>query len=295
MDEKNKVLFEKPKINELKKEHTVVDIHFHTRYSDGINQVKAIVSKAKKLGIGVAITDHNTIKGAVEIDNYKSILNIPGIEVSSKEGAHILIYFYDIESLKKFYKNDVKPFMGNDIMSQISLKMEEIIKRARGFKCVIILPHPYCGGYAGICNHSFHKEKLKKILEKVDGVEVINSENIHKWNLKSAVLGFNLNKGVTGGSDGHTLFHMGKVVTYAECKKNRKAFLDAVKKGKVKVVGKEIDILRKVTSNSFKLRTNLKNYPDLLEKNIKHGYNLINLRTRMFRERVKRRIKKRKK
>ena len=293
MDENNKILFEKPKINELKKEYTVVDMHFHTRYSDGINQVKVIVNKAKKLGIGVAITDHNTIKGAIEIDGYKSILSIPGIEVSSKEGAHLLIYFYDIESLKKFYKDNVKPFIGNDIMSQISLKMEEIIKRARRFKSVIILPHPYCGGYAGICNYSFSNEKLKKIFKKVDGVEVINSENIHKWNLKSAVLGFNLNKSISGGSDGHTLFHMGRVVTYAECKKDRKAFLDAIKKGKGKVIGKEIDILRKVTSNSFKLRTNLKNYPDLLEKNIKHGYNLINLRAKMFRDRVKKRIKKR--
>ena len=53
MDEENKVLFEKPKINELKKEYTVVDMHFHTRYSDGINQVKAIVNKTKKLGIGI--------------------------------------------------------------------------------------------------------------------------------------------------------------------------------------------------------------------------------------------------
>ena len=35
----------------------------------------------------------------------------------------------------------------------------------------------------------------------VDGVEVINSENLNRWNMKSTVLGFNLSKIITGGSD----------------------------------------------------------------------------------------------
>jgi hypothetical protein len=96
----------------------------------------------------------------------------------------------------------------------------------------------------------------------VDGVEVINSSNLKKWNLRCALLGFNLDKAITGGSDGHSIKHMGRAVSVADCQPDPRAFLDALKKKQNKVIGKEIDILRKVTSNGLKLRTNLKNYPD---------------------------------
>ena len=124
----------------------------------------------------------------------------------------------------------------------------------------------------------------------IDGVEVINSGNLKKWNLKCALLGFNLNKSITGGSDGHTLVYLGKVVSYAQCKNTRKAFLDAVRKKQNKVIGKEINMLRKVTSNGRKIKTGLKNYPDLVEKNLKYGYTVINLKSKRLKDNVKRRI-----
>ena len=63
---------------------------------------------------------------------------------------------------------------------------------------------------------------------------------------------------------------MGKVVTYAECLPERHAFLDTVKEKKNKVIGKEIALLRKMTSNGYKLKSNMKNYSDLMEKNLKY-------------------------
>jgi hypothetical protein len=122
----------------------------------------------------------------------------------------------------------------------------------------------------------------------IDGVEVINAENMKISNLRSAVLGFNLDKGITGGSDGHRTAQMGRVVTYAKCRHNRKAFLDAIKEKKTNVVGKEIDLIRKVTSNGVKLRNNIKNYPDLVEKNLKYGYTVINSKSKEIKENVKR-------
>jgi hypothetical protein len=43
-------------------------------------------------------------------------------------------------------------------------------------------------------------------------------------------------------------------------------------------VGKEIDMLRKLTSTSFKLKANFKNYPDIVEKNFKYSYTVINVK-----------------
>jgi predicted metal-dependent phosphoesterase TrpH len=185
--------------------------------------------------------------------------------------------------------------MGNDIMSSTTLEMEEIIKRARKFKTVIIFPHPFCGVYTGIQNSYFSEDRRERIFPMIDGVEVINSENMNKSNLRSALLGFNLNKGITGGSDGHRVSQMGKVVTYAPCKRSRKAFLDAIKKKKTKVVGKEIDLIHKVTSNGVKLRSNIKNYPDLVEKNLKYSYTVINSKSKEIKENVKRSLNGKKK
>ena len=288
MIDNHRIQFERPNLTELIKENTVVDLHFHSHYSDGFNRVEVIARKAHDLGIGIAITDHNEIRGAVEIDGYSDVFSIPGIEMTSKEGTHILIYFYHIEHLEVFYKDHVIPYMGNDIMSSTTLEMEEIIKRARKFKTVIIFPHPFCGIYTGIQNSYFSEDRRERIFPMVDGVEVINSENMNKSNLRSALLGFNLGKGITGGSDGHRISQMGKVVTYATCKRSRKAFLDAIKKKKTKVIGKEIDLIRKVTSNGVKLRTNIKNYPNLVEKNLKYSYKVINSKSKEIKENVKR-------
>ncbi len=290
MDILNRIEFEKPDLDRLTSRYAVVDCHFHTRYSDGLNGVEAIVKRMRELGIGLAVTDHNEIAGAVEIDRYPDLFTIPGIEVTSKEGTHLLIYFYDVNSLKEFYHGDIEPHMGQEIMTSVRLDMERIIRRARKYRSVIIFPHPYSAIYTGVCNHHFPKERLAELFEMVDGVEVINSENLNKWNLKCAVLGFNMEKGITGGSDGHSLYHMGKTVTYADCPADRESFLEAVKARGTRVIGKEIHILRKMTSNSFKLRSNIKNCPDLLEKNLRYGCTVINLKSRNFRERMKDRL-----
>jgi predicted metal-dependent phosphoesterase TrpH len=288
MIDHHRIQFERPDLAKLKQKNTVVDPHFHSHYSDGYNSVETIAQKVSELGIGIAITDHNEIRGAIEIAQYRDILSIPGIEMTSAEGTHVLIYFYQLDHLETFYNDYVIPNLGNDIMSSTSLPMEKIIRRARKFKTVIIFPHPYCGVYTGIQNSYFSQDRRDRIFSMVDGVEVINSENMKISNLRSALLGFNLNKSITGGSDGHRVAQMGRVVTYASCRPNRKAFLDAIKKKKTKVVGKEIDLIRKVTSNGVKLRNNIKNYPDLFEKNLKYGYTVINSKSKEIKENVKR-------
>jgi hypothetical protein len=56
------------------------------------------------------------------------------------------------------------------------------------------------------------------------------------------------------------------------------------------VIGREINLLRKVKSNGLKLKTSLRNYPDIVEKNIKYGCKAINLKSRLIKENVSRRL-----
>jgi predicted metal-dependent phosphoesterase TrpH len=282
----HRIRFERPNLEDLTRHSTVVDMHFHSELSDGHASIEEIALRAIELGIGVAVTDHNSIHGAVEIDRFKNVFSIPGIELTSYEGTHLLVYFYEIKSLLRFYSLHIQPFLGAEIMSSLSLELEDVIRRARNFETVIIFPHPYCGSYTGIHNPYFNNGRFEQLLDMVDGVEVINSENLNKWNLRSALLGFNLNKGITGGSDGHRLVQMGRVVTLADCAWRRRAFLDAVKRCLTRVVGKEIDIIRKMTSNGVKLRSSMRHYPDLVEKNLRY----LNTTSRMIKENVKRNL-----
>jgi hypothetical protein len=286
IEENHRVIFKKPQLPALTDSYTVVDLHFHSRHSDGFNSIEAIADRARKLGIGIAVTDHNAIGGALEIAKYKDILSIPGIEVTSVEGAHLLVYFYTLGDLIDFYETDLSPRLGKSVMTSCAMTMESIISCARKYNAVIIFPHPYCAVYTGVCNPIFSRERQESLLSMVDGIEAINGGNVHRWNLKSTILGFNMNIGMNAGSDGHNLFQMGSAVTYAACRKNIGSFLDAMREKRTWAIGKEVGFLRKVTSNGLKIRTNFKNSTDLFGKNVRYSAALINSGSRIVRDRV---------
>ncbi len=286
----DRVRFEKPDLESLNQTHTVVDLHFHSTYSDGLNRIDKIAAKVRKLGIGIAITDHNEIRGALEIDQYDDIFSIPGIELTVAEGSHLLVYFYETAELIRFYEREVVPHMGAGVMSSLSLTMAQAIEKSRLYRCVVIFAHPYCAMYTGVCNVQFSPGELQHLLALGDGVESINANNLNRWNLKCTVLGFNLDKAMVGGSDGHALSHMGRAVSYAKCARTRQDFLDAIQSKSNQVVGKEITFLRKVTTNSLKLRSNIGNCPDLIEKNIRYGRKVIQFKSCALRDQMKRRI-----
>jgi len=97
-----KILFKKPDLALLRRDHAVFDMHFHTRRTDGRDTVQAIAAQARALGIGIAITDHNDIQSALEMEQFPDVPSIPGIEITSREGTHVLVYFYERRHLKNF-------------------------------------------------------------------------------------------------------------------------------------------------------------------------------------------------
>ncbi len=80
-----------------------VDLHIHTRFSDGECSVREILEIAREKGlIAVSITDHDTIDGyplALEVGSELGIEVITGTELSCEVNGvdvHILGYFVDL-------------------------------------------------------------------------------------------------------------------------------------------------------------------------------------------------------
>jgi len=94
----------------------MIDLHMHTKYSDGTDNCIELLKKVQEKGLEViSITDHNTTKAYEELENikieeyYKGKI-IPGIELNTKIlGVPIEILGYGInakkmnEEVKKIY------------------------------------------------------------------------------------------------------------------------------------------------------------------------------------------------
>src|SRR5436309_12738699 len=99
------VRFERPMVEHIRKSgFHPVDMHFHTNHSDAYTKVQSALTLAKKKGVGLAITDHNTPSGAVEAHRMRpEVLLIPGMEVSAHDGAHSPPHLYSIPQTVDFY------------------------------------------------------------------------------------------------------------------------------------------------------------------------------------------------
>lgn len=79
-----------------------IDLHLHTRYSDGSLTPAEVVDLAHQAGVtALAITDHDIVDGisrAIEAATKLGIEVIPGVELSSRfnqQELHVLGYFFD--------------------------------------------------------------------------------------------------------------------------------------------------------------------------------------------------------
>ncbi len=268
-----RVDFKKPNIEELrKKKFTLVDMHFHSRYSDGMNRVKTILKKAKRLGIGISITDHNEIKGVIKASEEKNIMVIPGIETTTHEGIHMLFYFFSFRDLEEFYKKHIEE---NKKKKNIYLNMNinEIIDFAQKFNCVISAAHPFAPHWVGLCK-SVHKGYVnEKTLGKVHAIEVITGSNLRKRNLMALDFAYKHNKAITGGSDGHSLKELGRILTYTKKKEDVNDFLESILKHKNFVIGKELMLINKALLHTSVLKYPAKNPFPLIKKSIHYMKN----------------------
>jgi predicted metal-dependent phosphoesterase TrpH len=236
------VIFKKPPLKKLKKEGLFgVDLHFHTKYSlDAVSRIPAAVKKAQKKGFGFAITDHNTIDGIKAAYRLrKHPLIIPGIEITCKNGNHILAYFYHHKDLEEFFNKKLKPRMKKNPFF-IDISLSEVLQMSKDCNYLVCAAHPYAPGATGIMRTGISKKAEKNI--KL--IEVINGFNFRKANMNAIYWASKTNKAITGGSDGHSTFELGKVLTFTHADDIESVFKEILKNKSI-VIGKEDNLFLK--------------------------------------------------
>lgn len=251
--------FEKPDIPALRKEHMLVDMHFHSRYSqDSSTSVRDIVNRCKELGVHVALTDHNSIRGVLRAEEIAPGVIKPGVEITTREGKDVLVYFYDVDELAGFFMSRIQPHVKNKSsirQGKTSMPVRKLMKLLSNERCVIVIAHPFAVGPRR--SYRFFKNGHADLLEYVHGVDCVNQAVPHKRNLAAVGWTLELGKSFVGGSDGHILDLLGSAFTYAKTE-SWAEFLDAVKQKNVSVVGEEKMLHQHVTNMARILREKTK-------------------------------------
>ncbi|MCK5107318.1 MAG: PHP domain-containing protein [Nanoarchaeota archaeon] len=234
------VFFQKPDFKAIKEQgYLAFDMHIHSKHSDGLNTIDRILRKAKKLGIGVAITDHNTIKGSLKAFNNKyNVPVIPGVEVTTKEGIHILLYFYNIEDLEDFYIHHLKSGLARHPYMTTNIEVKDLFDISDKYQCIVTAAHPESPTRMGLKTAIKRGYVSKSATNDIAAVEAICGSHPRFMNKKSTNWAWELDKPVTGGSDAHTLLEVGRIVSYAKAE-NYRDFLAQTMARKNFVVGKE--------------------------------------------------------
>lgn len=190
----------------------IYDLHVHTKYSICSNLKLPIVlkiAKKKKLD-GLAITDHNTIKGALKVaslNKNKDFEVIIGAEIKTNKGD-VLAYYLN-EEIKE-----------RDLF--------EVIDKVKEQGGVVIIAHPF-----RIFPWSRFKLDIKEVANKIDGIEGFNSRNILLGNIQAIKVAKSVELAITAGSDAHFSFEIGQAVTKFEG-----SLIKAIKQRKTYVQGK---------------------------------------------------------
>lgn len=210
------------------------DLHVHTMYSlDGRISLKVLSQHLSELGMGaVAITDHNTITGALKLlEQNPPFKVIVGEEISTADG----------ELIGLFLKGRVKPLMSLD-------ETARAIKEQDGLVC---LPHPT----ARIVISRVKPRLLEKALGLCDIVEGVNSRSIFRADDRKAIeLAKRWGKPVSAGSDVHILSDLNACYVEMEDFSGSEDFLRKLANAKL-VANKKASIIRTalLTAVSFPL------------------------------------------
>lgn len=191
-----------------------------------MTSLKEVVIYSKKRGLdGVAITDHDTLVGALKLQRSDFIV-IPGIEITTLQG-HLLAL--NITTL-------IPP----------KLDVNETIQRIHEAGGIAVAAHPT----------SFYKSVPSQQMSSYDAIEVINSAAVpfQLCTYMNQKLATRFNLPQTAGSDSHYSPEIGAAYTVIEADSDVDAIVQAIKKGATIPVGKPMSWRMRLKGKALSLK-----------------------------------------
>lgn len=163
-----------------------IDLHLHSLYShDGQSTLQELIERCAACGLDrIALTDHNTVEGALALAEIAPDLAIVGEEARTREG----------EVIGLFITRRLPPYMGaEDVM--------DMIHEMGGLTYV---PHP-------LDRHRSHfsGERMVELADRIDIIETYNAWCEPAENQAAARLAKDLEKVSATGSDAHAASELG--------------------------------------------------------------------------------------
>lgn len=209
------------------------DLHTHTYYSpDSMTSPRRLIEECWRKGINcLAVTDHNTIRGALAVRELAEFTVIVGEEIRSREG----------EVVGLFLSEDVPP----------GLSLEETIEHIRAQGGLVCLPHPLDRFRGGV-----GREALLRVVEKVDIVEAMNARTtMSRDNEEARRLAEERGLALASVSDAHSPRELGRAWVEMRGFQGPQEFLQALREGRL--VGKPSNPLVHLISRYAAVRRRL--------------------------------------
>ena len=208
------------------------DFHMHTHYSpDSQMTPQELVARCLKVGLDcIAVTDHNTIEGALAVQRIAPFRVIIGEEVKSSEGEITGLF------LTETVPRDLPPV--------------ETARRIKEQGGLVSIPHPFDRFRRSV----ILRRALDEIVQYADIVEVFNSRNNFDGDDRKAYE-FAQEHGLlaSGVSDAHTPIELGRTfVEMPEFDGTPEGFKQALSQGRI--VGRRITPLIHVLTTFIKIR-----------------------------------------
>lgn len=208
------------------------DFHIHTWYSkDSLLSPQRLVERAVQVGLScIAVTDHNTIAGALAVQRCNPPFTIiVGEEIKSAQGEIIGL------------------FLKEPVPSRLSAL--ETVKRIKEQGGVVSVPHPFDHFRRSVIQY----EALIEILPYVDIIEAFNARNLLlRDSEKAGRFAVEHGKLMAAGSDSHASVELGSVFVELPEFQGPEEFLQALRQSRI--IGKRSNPLVHLLSRYAKTK-----------------------------------------
>lgn len=188
------------------------DLHVHTCYSgDSKTTLQQAIVRCQQAGIScLAVTDHNRIAGALEMQRIAPFRVIVSEEIHTSTGE--VIGFFMQEEIPK------------------GLPVDETVRRIKEQGGLVGVPHPF----DNLRQSALQRDSLEQILPHIDIIEIFNARVIlGRHNTMAERFAREHGLAASAGSDAHTVNEIGSAYVEMPDFDSPQGFLAALSQGKV--------------------------------------------------------------